>query len=274
MSHSSAARTNLTSNQVKIGNRKLGEGVFRVCVEGTFIGGRRNQQEAACKRFKPQYRALGEEFYAIDFSIADQAIVVAEQWNSFCDQGKEILISRGSLHSSNSGIQYLVEPLIRNYEKFTSNSGWIGDSDNNWEVRCVEAFCHFSYHATGGSLLVCDIQGRYRFTSHRPGSKCRFELSDPAICSRSRQFGPTDLGEKGIDSFFANHNCNEFCQDHWQRPRSPHCWFASSSGTSMMSSQMDGLLQLNNRTTFQVGLAGIMEAAGYDDSDDDDDDYY
>jgi hypothetical protein len=257
---------------VSIGNRKLGEGSFRICVEGTYIGGNRNQQEAACKRFKPQFRSLEKEFFAVDFYIADEAIIVAERWNEFCDQGKEILISRGSLHNSNSGIQYLVEPLIRDYTKFTSNSGWIANSES-WKVRCLEAFCHYSYHTTGGRLLVCDIQGRYRYDRFK-NTRCRFELSDPAICSRRRVFGPTDLGEKGIDTFFANHKCNEFCQSDWQRPRNPQCWFAASSGTSMMSSQLDGLLKLGNRTTFKVGLAGIMEADGSDDDSDDDDDYW
>ena len=48
-------------------------------------------------------------------------------------------------------------------------------------------------------------QGRYR-NQYR---KCRFELTDPAICSRARDYGPTDLGEKGIQSFFKTHVCNK-----------------------------------------------------------------
>lgn len=263
MSHSSAARTNLTSNDVRISSRKLGEGTFRVCLAGTFVGGNRNQQEAACKRFKPQYRSMETEFFAQDFRIADEAILIAEKWNVFCEYGKEILITKGSIHFSNRGIQYLVEPLIRYYEKFTSNSGWIG-SNTDWEVRCMEAFSHFSYHASGGRLIVCDIQGRYRRNSYSK-AKSRFELTDPAICSRSRSFGPTDLGEKGIDSFFANHVCNEFCQGHWQQPRAPRQWFPTSKGTSMLSSRMNPLLRTNNRSTFRIGLAGIMEAGDSDD---------
>ena len=64
MSTSSAARTNLTSSDVRISNRNIGEGTFRVCLGGTYIGGNRNGQEAACKRFKPRFRSMEMEFFA------------------------------------------------------------------------------------------------------------------------------------------------------------------------------------------------------------------
>lgn len=254
---SSAARTNLTSDDVRISNYLLGEGTFRVCLEGTFVGGNRNNQEAACKRFKPQFRAYENEFFAKDFMIADRAIQIAEKWNTFCPHGKEILISYGTIHFSRSGIKYLVEPLIRHYEKFTSNSGWIGDT-SDWEVRCMEAFSHYSYHATGGQMVVCDLQGRYRYNP-RSRNKRRFELGDPAICSSARRFGPTDLGQKGMHSFFANHTCNEFCDSSWRRPRHAQSYFPKSSGTSMISSRLSHHLTLATRSTFRMGLGQVME---------------
>ena len=58
MSDSSAARTNLTSNNVTVTNYKLGEGSFRECYQGTYVGGNRNKQSAACKRFKSQYAGM------------------------------------------------------------------------------------------------------------------------------------------------------------------------------------------------------------------------
>lgn len=259
-----AARTNLTSYDVRISNRRLGEGAFRVCLEGTYLGGNRNQQEAACKRFKPEYRILQDEFFAVDFEIIDKTIEFAEYWNEICDYGKEIMVNKGSFHYSNSGIKYLVEPLIRYYTKFTSNSGWIDDT-RDWQVRAMAAFSHYTYHRSSGQMIVCDLQGRHK---KRNGKRlARFELTDPAICSRSRRYGPTDLGEKGIDSFFYNHVCNEFCESHWHRPRNTRQWFPLTQGTSMMSSQMSNKLRLNNRSTFRSNLDGIMEAN--DDSDDD-----
>jgi hypothetical protein len=261
---SSAARTNLTSQQVSISNNVLGEGAFRVCVEGTYIGGNRNQQEAACKRFKSQYRAMELDFFANDFRIIDKVVDMAEAWNGFCAQGQEILVNKGDVKSTNDGTRYLIEPLIRYYVKFNSNTGWIADTDD-WKVRAMAAFSHFSYHRSGGQLLVCDLQGRFRHNKYAP-KKSRFELTDPAICSRRRAYGPTDLAEKGIESFFASHECSEFCQSHWQRPRNARQWYPQMQGTSMMTSAMTQKLMLTSRATFRTGFNGIME----EDSDDGD----
>ncbi len=97
MPYSSAARTNLTSREVRISNRKLGEGSFRECFEDTYVGGNRNNQEAACKRFKPKFRSMEHEYFDNDFEIADTAIGYAEGWNCFCDYDEEILITKGNL---------------------------------------------------------------------------------------------------------------------------------------------------------------------------------
>ena len=269
----SAARTNLTSQQVSIHtDDSIGEGSFRVCYRGTYIGGNRNKQEAACKQFKPQFRSMESEYFAADFRIADRAIEYADEWNQFCRERREIIVSKGDVKNTHRGKTYLVEPLIRDFTKFTSNSGWI-DSGQSWDILAMEAFSHFTYHRSGGMLLVCDLQGRYRKDKFGRGAKnkSRFELSDPAICSRKRSYGPTDLGEKGIDSFFCNHVCNQFCNinGRWQRPRNPRNWFQNCSATSMFSSLMDTKLRLTSRATFTLGFNDIMEE-DEDDSDQDD----
>lgn len=272
MSNSSAARTNLSSHDVRISSQKLGEGTFRVCLAGTYVGGNRNNQEAACKRFKPQWRSMETEYFADDFYIADTAIRYAEGWNSFAESDETILVTKGHIITSNSGIQYLAEPLIRNFKKFTSNSGWI-DNDGSWMTEAMEAFSHYTYHMTCGELIVCDLQGRYRDNSRFRNGKSRFELTDVAICSRSRSFGPTDLAEKGIESFFANHVCNQFCNIHgdWLEPHYPKQWFPrNSSATSMFSSFDSHKLQSSNRTQFRLGGMGNIVEEGEEDSSEDD----
>ncbi|CAJ1968339.1 unnamed protein product [Cylindrotheca closterium] len=258
---SAAARTNLTFKDVDISREKLGEGSFRECYEGIYIGGHRNTQDAACKRFKSQYAAsIEQEFFAQDeFKISESAIHMAECWNEFCDKNKKIIMSQGSVYEQD-GRKYLIEPLIRDFTKFNSNSGWIGDAASEWQVRCMEAFTHFTYHKSGGQSIVCDIQGRYRKDKFKK-TKCRFELSDPAICSRSRSYGLTDLGEKGIDSFFANHQCNEFCQHTWSRPKQTKAWFPVAKGTSMVSSEVAAQLSLTTPPRFRLGRNGLLEIA-------------
>lgn len=265
MAYSTAARTNLSSTTVTVDySTVLGEGEFRIVYLGTFVGGNRNQQEAACKTFNYRYRDLEEEYYQYDFKIADRAIQYAEMWNAFCDWNRTIQISRGAVMSSNDDGKLLVEPLILPYIKFSSNNGWISDDQAG---LALEAFTHFTYHRSGGSLIVCDLQGRWRKPGHnRPR---RYELSDPAICSRSRSYGPTDMGEKGIDSFFYNHCCNGFCNRHgdgrWARPRNPQEWFVRSSSTSMMNSAEANMLTITNSARFTSTLQPYYE----DDSDSD-----
>lgn len=259
MSNSSAARTNLTSDRVRLHRDVvLGEGAFRHAYAGTYIGGNRNNQEAVCKCFKSQYRALESEFFSSDFRVADRAIQYAEDWNNICANDETILVTRGDVHTI-GGRKYLVEPLIRNFTKFTSNNGWIA-SDEGWHGEAMEAFSHYTYHRSGGNLIVCDLQGRYRHNRFNKG-KSRFELTDVAICSRRCSYGPTDLGEKGIDSFFNSHQCNQFCgvDGSWQRPRRTRQWFPRSSSTSMMRSSQANLLALTNRSTFRPGMNGILE---------------
>ena len=138
-------------------------------------------------------------------------------------------MNKGAIHHSNSGIAYLVEPEIRYFVKFTSNSGWIGDTRLK-DVRVMAAFSHFTYHISGGAMIVCDLQGRRR----KNGRKSRFELTDPAICSTSRKFGATDLGREGIESFFANYEANEFTDRSWDKPYAPQAHFRRTMGTTFL----------------------------------------
>ena len=262
MSNSSAARTNLSSNSVTIHtNTVIGRGAFRTAYAATYVGGNRNNQEAVAKCFKPEYRGLENEFFNSDFQVADKAIQYAEEWNNFCDSDETILVTRGDVKTAGNGKKYLVEPLIRYFTKFTSNNGWITD-DEGWCGEAMEAFTHYTYHRSGGNLIVCDLQGRYR-NNRFNRNKSRFELTDVAVCSRRCAYGPTDLGEKGIDSFFHNHVCNQFCNQtgRWQRPNpcNTRQWFPKSSSTSMMRSSQSHLLNLRNQSTFRPGFGGILE---------------
>ncbi len=185
---SSAARTNLGARGINVDRTTVvGNGMFRVAYAGTFIGGHRNQQECVCKQFNSKWAVMEDEYYRSDFLIIDRALAIIEAWNRDCKPGLEILMTRGSTFLDGCGNTYLVEPLIREFRKYTSNNGYIA-SEEGWQCEVMEAFCHYSYHKSGGSLIVCDLQGRYR--NNRRGRR-RFELTDPAICSRQRRYGVT-----------------------------------------------------------------------------------
>jgi len=72
-----------------------------------------------------------------------------------------------------------------------------------------QAFSHYTYYATDGRMLVCDIQGVYNRVDG-------FVLSDPVVhevCGAGKRHknGATDKGEEGIDMFFSSHVCNPLC---------------------------------------------------------------
>lgn len=83
-------------------------------------------------------------------------------------------------------------------QKYTSNNGYVAkDSD------LMQAFSHFTYHFSGGDMLVTDIQGVSSSV-----------LTDPQIHSpQTTDFGRGNLGIKGMDGFFLSHKCNAFCEE-------------------------------------------------------------
>jgi len=114
----------------------------------------------------------------------------------------------------------LIEPFIEGtYRKFNSNTAHI---DNNYDT--MQALSHYSYHKSDGQRLVCDLQGGY-YNDY-------YVLTDPVVCSLSQEFGVTDLGAKGIENFFAHHQCNHRCQSHWKKPEAPMRRFAPVSATT------------------------------------------
>ncbi len=272
MSSFRTVRDNLDSEDVDVHfHSSLGEGNFREVVDGTYIGGNRNQQRAACKAFKPEYSYFEDEYYEHDSNIADKAIEFAEEWNGFCQVGYEIMITKGEVQY-HMGKKWLIEPFINYYTKFTSNGGWISGNPN---AEAMEAFSHFTYKRSGGQLIVTDLQGRFR-TDHprnRGKSKQRYELTDLAICSRRRLYGPTDLGEKGILSFFSNHECNGFCHmdEHWPKPKREQTrqYFPMTEGTSILASHEASKLQASTPYVFTGN--GVLESVLEEDEDYDSD---
>jgi hypothetical protein len=121
------------------------------------------------------------------------------------------------------GQKNLIEPYIKDFCKFNSNTGW-NDSRTPWP-RVMQALSHFSYHLTGGTFVVCDLQGGL----YSDGAI----ITDPVLLSRDQRFGPTDLGPAGISTFFSQHLCNEYCQSSWSKPRGPVCYYEPTKGTTM-----------------------------------------
>merc|ERR1712139_541953 len=87
--------------------------------------------------------------------------------------------------------------------KYNSNNGYICD-DSVQHHEAVQAFTHFSFAASGGKLLVADLQGVARNEEAL--------LTDPQVLSLEAAFGPGDLGARGMKACLAAHRCGPTCK--------------------------------------------------------------
>lgn len=99
----------------------------------------------------------------------------------------------------------LVERAVHNFDKFNSNSGWAKPSKRTFS-RLLQALSHFSFVASGGQRLLCNLQGGVYM------DRKIVILTNPALISKkSGTFGCSDLGEGGMEEFLKWHKCNKFC---------------------------------------------------------------
>ena len=224
-----ATRANFSSESLR---NPFAEGGFRYVAKGMYTEGSRRGEGCVCKWFKSGF-VYESTFYDVDIKAMREALGIIEQWNRSQFVNKPIRLnipevwqftpesSRDRAHSLT-----LLEPYIGNYQKFNSNTGW-ADESTPWP-RVMQALSHFSFHVSGGQLVLCDLQGGIYSNG--------VVLTDPVILSRQQgRFGVTDLGPKGISTFFAEHTCNEYCKSTWQKPTDQSRYHLMQQGTSMMN---------------------------------------
>jgi hypothetical protein len=190
--------------------KKFAEGEFRYVYRGKYDQGERCGEECVRKEFKTGC-VFESSFFKNDIRTVQKAAQIIKKFNALGVLSKPIYVVEpevwvGDAGCSLAGQKMLVEPMITGeYFKFNSNTGYSsGDSD------AMQALSHFSYHESGGEYLLCDLQGGRH-------SNC-YVITDPVILSKGKHFGPTDLGEQGINNFMAHHKCTRFCNPKWSLP--------------------------------------------------------
>ena len=144
-----------------------------------------------------------------------------------------------------------------NFFKANSNSGYVGAAGDATS-DALQALSHYTYHASGGMLVLCDLQ--CGLASRQSSARV---ITDPVIMSRfTGKYGPTDLGASGIRTFFAQHSCNRFCGAHWTRPKDAAVLIPVVAGTTMTHTSFARLGRGR-------GMAGIAEEDEYYYGDDD-----
>ena len=205
------------------------EGAFRWVAKGSYTSGPRQDEACVVKWFKTG-AVFEADYFTLDIKAVDKALEIVNRFNELGIVKKSVKINVPAVWQfdkysrKRAGQRHLCEPFIQNYEKFNSNTGWSDDSETWGEV--MQALSHFSYHVSGGQFVLCDLQGGiYRNA---------VVLSDPVILSRNRDYGVTDLGPRGISSFFSQHCCNDFCRPHWTQPTNPVPHYRPVAGTTMI----------------------------------------
>ena len=96
--------------------------------------------------------------------------------------------------------------LEGDFFKYNNNFGWVNPKKESQFNNLAQAFSHFTFEYTKGTLIMVDIQGVIN-------EKNILKITDPAIHSElyRRKFGITNFGQFGIVKFFRTHQCNDFC---------------------------------------------------------------
>ncbi|KAK3375784.1 putative elongation factor 2 kinase [Lasiosphaeria ovina] len=197
----------------------FGQSAFRWVSRGLYTTGERMGQVCVCKGLK-----RGPVFIEYSFSLDLQVVHKAREFvHSFNQLGlipQQLRVNVPDVWTFEPGMlvafgddaarawvgqKFLAEPWIDGYRKFNSNNGWVNPSPPHAWSLVMQTLSHFTYHVSGGYYLPCDIQGGIY--------EDEVVLSDPAILSRTREYGVTDLDPEGIDRFFRRHVCNDLCHE-------------------------------------------------------------
>lgn len=92
-------------------------------------------------------------------TVIEEAQEIIDAWNNARLFHTPVMLSIPQIWTYEaSGEKCLTEAFIHNFQKFNSNSGWAAQSGDEWS-DALQALSHFSYHHSGGEMVLCDIQG-------------------------------------------------------------------------------------------------------------------
>ena len=153
---------------------------------------------AAARRLDPPQ--LFRDAYAQWLSAA-----YAQRFNKAVGSGYHVAFTPVSVIEA-AGAFYPVEVYLRGCYQKWSNNAFFPDV-LLWKHPVPGALSHYTYHVSGKTRMVTDIQGV-------ADTGASFMFTDPQIHSTPRcdLFGAGDLGQDGVDRFFNGHRCDELCQ--------------------------------------------------------------
>lgn len=127
------------------------------------------------------------------------------------------------MHREDTGHGFtMIEPLIEGIAGFERFVGVYYPTERLGTPRydAIHAFLHWSYHASDGELLLCDLQGGILDQDVNGNSVDHYyALTDPVVMSAEEGgFGENDAGPEGILKIMRAHVCTSFCRSDWRKP--------------------------------------------------------
>jgi len=151
-------RTNDSSECIVHRERIFASGTFKNVWEGTYTEGPRHGQPCVAKEFKTG-SVFEDHYFQEELAIVRHTQKILDDWHATSATNRHIYLNTPEIWQNvDEGTKCLVEPMIENFEKFNSNTGWVQTAGGVWS-EAMQALSHFSYHNSGGQLLLCDLQG-------------------------------------------------------------------------------------------------------------------
>jgi len=230
----SFARRN-TDNGARLGNDEIGEGKYKYVLDGTYDNG-----ECCAIKLLKSGTTFSSNCFDDDVTNANAALKYVAGFHDYIEKetpfkGRvSIKVNIPAVWEQTEGDlvgqKVLVEPYIDNFQKFNSNSG-----AQDLTAAVAQALSHYSYHASDGNEILCDLQGG------KVGES--YVLSDVVLMSKEKKYGNTDLGVTGIENWMHHHRCTQFCSSQWKKWTGARCLIIPtfSSSTTLETNTAPGV---------------------------------
>lgn len=197
----------------KIGASQLGTGVFAEChplnvdKDSNYVAKLPKTLVKDVEELKPDVKGtLFAKYFADKFNFYLKKIEKKSDSKIINVISLVIIENLGEVAVKRAKVFLAQRLLDGEYMKFNNNYGWVNSSPTRANLL-AQAFSHFTYEYSVGTMIVVDIQG----IADENGNLC---LTDPAIHSAmfKGDFGETNHGKLGIMRFFKTHHCNDYCK--------------------------------------------------------------
>jgi len=159
VSKMSYSRVNSSTRALIVNDKIFASGTFKDVWKGVYTNGPRKGEPCVAKEFKTG-SVFEEHYFQEELSIVERTQRIIDDFAAakVLENGRIFLNTPEIWTFDGTNEKCLTEPMIENFEKFNSNTGWAPVTGTAWG-EAMQALSHFSYHDSNRQFLLCDIQG-------------------------------------------------------------------------------------------------------------------